>query len=124
MKKQTPYLAMAALAAWPSLLAAQVSDTMYVHLKDVVITATKTEKSASETGRSISVITREQIENSACGTVADLLSKQEGIYVVGNGQTPGANQSIFMRGANSNQTAVLIDGVRMNDASTINNTID
>ena len=115
---------MAATLAMPFMLFAQQADTMKVELKDVVITATKTEKLVSETGRSISVITKDQIQNSTCGTVAELLSRQEGIYIVGNGQTPGANQSIFMRGANSNQTAVLIDGVRINDASTINNTID
>jgi len=124
MKKQHYVVALAAALAWPSLLLSQDADTIKVYLDDIIITATKTEKPVSETGRSITVITREQIANSACGTVADLLTNQEGIYVVGNGQTPGANQSIFMRGANSNQTAVLIDGVRMNDASTVNNTLD
>jgi vitamin B12 transporter len=124
MKKQHYFFAATALLAWPSLAFAQATDSIKVELQDVIITATKTEKSVSETGRSISVITRGQIQNSTCATVADLLSTQEGIYVVGNGQTPGANQSIFMRGANSNQTAVLIDGVRMNDASTVNNTLD
>lgn len=108
----------------PFILLAQQQDTLKINLNEVIVTATKTEKSLDETGRSVTVLTQEQFQNSIYSSVGELLSHQEGIYVVGSGQTPGANQSIFMRGANSNQTAILIDGVRINDVSTVNSMVD
>jgi vitamin B12 transporter len=93
-------------------------------LNEVVVTATRSEKKAEDVGRSITVISAEEIKNSGVTTVSELLAKQEGIYVVGAGQNPGMTSSIFMRGANSNQTVLLIDGVRITDPSAINNAID
>jgi vitamin B12 transporter len=56
--------------------------------------------------------------------VGDLLGAESGLFVVGAGQTPGTNQNIFMRGTNSNQVAVLVDGVRITDPSSPNSAID
>lgn len=93
-------------------------------LKEVVVSATRSEKNPMDVGRSISVISNEQIKNSGANTVAELLSQQEGIFIVGTGQNPGALQSIFTRGANSNQTNILIDGVKISDPSSTDNAID
>ncbi len=100
-------------------------DTLVKQLNEITISATRVEKKVYDTGRSVTVITDEDI---SCGdkfhSLAEIVSQQEGIYVTGTGQTPGSNQSIFLRGANSNQTAIYIDGLRITDASTVNNTID
>lgn len=93
-------------------------------LKEVVVSASRSEKSINDVGRSITVIFSDEIKKSGVNTIAELLSKQEGIYVVGAGQNSGMTSSIFMRGANSNQTVILIDGVRITDPSAINNAID
>src|SRR5688572_1126624 len=93
-------------------------------ISEVVITATRSEKNANEVGRSVTVITPEQLKKSVYTNVGDLLAQQEGIYIVGAGQNPGMTQSIFMRGANSNQTVIMIDGVRITDPSAVNNAFD
>jgi vitamin B12 transporter len=93
-------------------------------LSEVVISATRSEKNINDVGRSISVITSDDIKKSGANSVAELLGQQEGMYVVGAGQNPGMTASIFTRGANSNQTVILIDGVRITDPSAINNSID
>jgi len=93
-------------------------------LNEVVVTATRSEKNPDNVGRSISIITADDIKKSGATSVAELLTVQEGIYVVGAGQNPGMTSSIFTRGANSNQTVILIDGVRITDPSAINNSID
>ena len=93
-------------------------------LSEVVISATRSEKNIDDVGRSISVITSDDIKKSGANSVAELLGQQEGMYVVGAGQNPGMTSSIFTRGANSNQTVILIDGVRITDPSAINNSID
>ena len=100
-------------------------DTTGIHkIKEVVISASRTEQDPDSVGRSITVISEAQIKNSGANTLAEILSRQEGIYIVGTGQTPGQVQNLFMRGANSNQTAILIDGVRMTDPSSTDNAIE
>ncbi|MFZ2905980.1 MAG: TonB-dependent receptor [Cyclobacteriaceae bacterium] len=93
-------------------------------LNEVVVSATRTEKPIIEIPRSVSVISRDQLNKSIYNSVGELLSSEHGIYVVGAGQTPGSAQSLFLRGANSNQVVILIDGVRITDPSTPNSVID
>src|SRR5690606_18426788 len=72
----------------------------------------------------VTVISEETIRNSIYQSVGELLNTQSGLFVVGANQTPGTNQNIFMRGANSNQVAVLVDGMRITDPSSPNAAID
>jgi vitamin B12 transporter len=105
-------------------LVAQV-DTAKVHpIREVVISTSRSELDPDKVGRSVTVISAEQIKNSGANTLAEVLSQQEGIYIVGTGQNPGQLQNLFMRGANSNQTAIMIDGIRITDPSSTDNAID
>ncbi|MBI4931720.1 MAG: TonB-dependent receptor [Bacteroidetes bacterium] len=88
------------------------------HLEELVVTATRTEKKLDDIGRSVSVISADDIKNSGANSLAELLSLAEGIYITGVNQNFGANQSLFIRGANSNQSVVLIDGIPISDPST------
>jgi len=122
MKKEKILLTNAAL-----FLAFNVSaqDTLKnEQLNEVVISATRSEKNIKEVSRAVTVLTSEDIKKSGANSIAELLSQQQGIYVVGGGQNPGMTASIFTRGSNSNQTVILIDGVRITDPSAINNSID
>jgi vitamin B12 transporter len=98
--------------------------TMVDSINEVTITATRQEKNIYETGRSISLITNADIKASGAKSVMELLSMQEGLYIVGSTQNPGSLGGLFMRGANNNQTVIMIDGVRITDVSSVNNTID
>jgi vitamin B12 transporter len=93
-------------------------------LDELVVSATRTEQPIIEVPRSVTVIHDEEIRNSVYQSLGDLLNTQSGLFVSGANQTPGTNQNVFMRGANSNQVAVLIDGVRITDPSTPNAAID
>lgn len=77
----------------------------------VIVTATRTAQTADESLASVSVISRDDIEQSQAQDVMQLLNLQAGIDVARTGG-PGQATSLFMRGTNSNQTLVLIDGVR------------
>ncbi len=108
-----------------SAVQAQQADSVgSKQLSEVIITATRAFKPVAEIGRSVTVISAEQIQNSVYNNAGELLSQQEGIYVVGTGQNPGMTQSVFMRGAGSNQTVILIDGIRITDPSGVNNALD
>jgi vitamin B12 transporter len=105
-------------------LAQQADTSKAFELKSVTVTATRSEQDPMDVGRSITVISNKQIKTSGANTVAELLSQQAGIYIVGTGQNPGQWQYVFMRGANSNQTNILIDGTKISDPTTTDNAID
>ncbi len=90
-----------------------VSQQLPPFSEDVVVTATSVPEEEKEVGSAVTVITREQIEKSEKVLVTELLRSVPGLDVVQSG-TPGSVTSVFTRGANSNQTLVLVDGVRMN----------
>ncbi|WP_150084346.1 TonB-dependent receptor plug domain-containing protein [Prosthecochloris aestuarii] len=82
---------------------------------ELVVSATKTLNSISDAGgSSVTVITAEEIENSGQQSVEEVLKGNPGIDIASNGG-PGTNTSIFLRGADSKYTLVLIDGVPAND---------
>lgn len=86
-------------------------------LNPVVVTATRTPQTADDTLASVTVITREDIERQQVHSVAELLQGVQGISVSNNGG-PGKVTSVFIRGAESDQTLVLIDGVKVGSAAT------
>ncbi|GAB2829784.1 TonB-dependent receptor plug domain-containing protein [Ferruginibacter profundus] len=94
-------------------------------LNEVVVeTATKAPVKQSQTGKVVTVITKEQIEKSGGKTVAQILNEQAGITVNGAYNAPGSVQTIFLRGASSGRTLILLDGIPVSDPSMINNEFD
>ena len=79
----------------------------------VVVTATRVPVPLQEVLAPVIVIDRDTIERSAAVDAADLLRFHAGLDVARNGG-PGQPTSVFIRGAESNHTLVLIDGVRIN----------
>ena len=87
-----------------------------IELPNVVVTATRTETPETEIGSAITVVTAKDIADKNINNVADALRTVPGLDVVRTGAV-GQQTSVFMRGANSNHTLVLVDGVEMNDPS-------
>jgi len=86
-------------------------------LETVVVTAARTPQRADEVIPDVTVISSDEVARAGAGSVADLLRRQRGIEIVRNGG-PGASTSVYLRGANSNQVVVLIDGVRIGSSTT------
>lgn len=82
----------------------------------IVVTATRQATRSNELLSDVSVITRADIDEAGQSTVEQLLATQPGIEYAANGG-PGTTSSIFIRGASSKQTIVLIDGQRVGSAS-------
>ncbi len=125
MKKEKKVWALTLLSLWwlaPNQTQAQLDSVR--QLNEVVITATRSEQRVIDVPRSITVIRRDEIENTPHNSVGELLANHPGMFIVGTNQVPGTNQSLFMRGANSNQMVILIDGMRITDPSTPSSTID
>lgn len=90
-------------------------------LPEITITATRIPATTEDTPNSVTVITAEQIAQSQQHLVTDVLRGQPGVEVARTGQ-PGSLDSVFLRGADNNQTLVLVDGIRVNNA--FNNEFD
>ena len=80
----------------------------------VVVTATRIETPAHEVASSVSVISKEDLERMKKATVLKTLEEIPGLTIIQNGAVGGA-ASIFIRGANSEHTLVLMDGVELNN---------
>ncbi len=87
------------------------------HADDVVVvTATRTERPLSQVGQSLSVIDTAEIAARQSDAVVDLLRTVPGLTITRNGGI-GTTTSVYIRGAESDQTVALIDGVKLNDPS-------
>lgn len=100
----------------------QAQDT--TTLDPVVLTASKFEQKQSQTGKVITVISKEQLEKSTGKTVAQILNEQAGITIAGAYTATGSVQTVFMRGASTGRTQILVDGIPVNDPSMIYNEFD
>ena len=102
---------------------AQQTDSVKATFNEIVVTATKTETPYFAIGSSVSVITSKEISERHLKTIIDVLREEPGLSIIEQGG-PGKLANVFMRGANTNHTLVIIDGVTMNDASSPNNAFD
>lgn len=117
MNLRTPAIAIAiATSIVPSISLAQsaAGASAPAVLEDVVVVANRTEEPASRVGNSVTVIDAAEIKASQVLSISDLLAQAPGLSVVRYGGL-GQPTSVFVRGAESAQTLVLIDGVVLND---------
>jgi vitamin B12 transporter len=85
------------------------------NLDPVVVTAMRG-LSAQTTLRDAVVITREDIEAAGTLSLGELLERHAGIELRATGG-PGQPQGLFIRGAGTSQTLVLVDGMRTGSAT-------
>ncbi len=83
---------------------------------EVVVSPYLMPTTISRAGSTISVLSRDEIEKSAAGSVAGLLRSVPGLIVTESGGA-GATTTVSLRGAETQHTLVLIDGIRVGDPS-------
>ena len=82
----------------------------------LVVSPTLTPTPIDQVASAITLITADQIDAHQWRTVPDALATAPGLNVVQTGG-PGGLTSVFIRGANSNHTEVIVDGIDANDPS-------
>ena len=121
---------MAAISISSSQLFAQLAptsqeeDSTYKSLSQVIITASKFSKKASETGKVVTVINRAVLDRSMGKDLAQLLTEQTGIVINGATSNPGKDKSVFLRGAKNDYTVILVNGVPVTDPSGVGGAFD
>lgn len=103
---------------------AQKDTSRATNLDEVVITATKFPIKTSATGKVVTIVTKEQLEQSGGKDLAQILTEQTGLFISGANSNPGKDKSIYLRGAAAAYTLITIDGVPVYDASGIGGNFD
>lgn len=84
--------------------------------QEIVVVASRREEPAANATSAISVFGTEDFDRLRPISVSDVLREAPGTYVSPDGP-PGQFTRVFLRGAASNQTLLLVDGIPQNDAT-------
>ena len=127
MSKKLITLSVCLIAA-TTLAFGQQKDSLQIepvnNLEEVIVTANKIEQKQNSTGKVLTVINAAQLQANAGRTLSQVLNEQAGLYLPGSLSNTGTVPSIFMRGASSGRTLILIDGIPVGDPSMISNEFD
>ncbi|AYL95504.1 TonB-dependent receptor plug domain-containing protein [Mucilaginibacter celer] len=93
-------------------------------LNTVVVTATRSPKKLSDIGRVVTVISSAQINQSQGKSLPQLLNNVAGVTFSGANNAPGIATSVYLRGASTGNTLILVDGFPVNNASSIDGSYD
>jgi len=100
------------------------SQERQIDLKEVtVVSSPRIELPFSENSRTIQVISKEEIIESPANNVAELLQKVAGIDIRRRGVS-GMQADLYIRGGGFDQTLLLIDGIKVEDAQTGHHTMN
>lgn len=113
MSLRVSFLAVAVAAALPLSVSAQ---SAAVDLDTVVVTGTRTALTVDDSLAAVEVIDRDEIARSQARSLPELLRGRAGISLVNQGGL-GKLTTLFMRGAESDHTLFLVDGVRVGSAT-------
>jgi vitamin B12 transporter len=105
----TIFFTLVLLMACPGLYA-------QTQLKEVVVTANRQAVPITDVLADVTVIDRLQIEQAGQTSIRELLAQQPGVQFTSNGSY-ASTTGLFLRGATSTQTIILVDGVRIGSAT-------
>ncbi|MCG8359164.1 MAG: TonB-dependent receptor plug domain-containing protein, partial [Kiloniellales bacterium] len=91
-----------------------LADAPVQQLPDTLVSASRVPVPVAAVGSAVTVITGEELERRQVRLVSDVLRDVPGLAVNRSGG-PGTQTQVRIRGAEANQTLVVIDGVEVND---------
>ncbi|MDE0837629.1 MAG: TonB-dependent receptor [Kiritimatiellae bacterium] len=113
MKRRTLFTAAALAAAAANAENTPLAANPATAKNQIVVSATRIETPIEQVGSSISVISAEDIARRNAQNLQEAIMLLPGVQISANGG-PGTASSVFIRGAESDHTLVLINGVRVN----------
>ena len=105
-----------------SILTAQQSQK--AEALDSVMITTKINIPKKNSGKVVTTITRAQLNNSQGQSVAQVLNQIAGFEINGSRSNDGQNLGYYVRGGRNRQVLIVVDGVAVNDPSSIANDYD
>ena len=92
-------------------------------LQEVIISSTRIDLPFSKNSRTIQLITAEDMKKAGVTNVADALQQIAGIDIRRRG-TNGTQADLYIRGGSFDQTLLLVDGIKVDDAQTGHHTMN
>ncbi|MGC6480213.1 MAG: TonB-dependent receptor plug domain-containing protein [Flavobacteriaceae bacterium] len=92
-------------------------------LNEVILQSSRIEIPFSDDARNISIVSKEDIQQSGAQSLAELLQNVAGIDIRRRG-IQGMQADLYIRGGSFDQTLLLIDGVRVDDPQTGHHTLN
>ena len=125
--KKSQVLSLICLALFFDTLSAQNNsnlDTLSPQsLKEVILSSTRLETPLTQNSKTVQIITADQIRQSGITHLVDLLQQVAGVDIKRRGA--GATQAdLSIRGGTFDQTLLLIDGIKLDDAQTGHHTLN
>jgi len=108
------YIFILLIAVLPTSVFTQQEKTPIYKGDELVITATRIEMPQRAIGRSVSLISSWELEHYKKISISNILRDIPGLDVTQNGGI-GQPSSVFIRGAKSEHTLVMIDGIEVNN---------
>ena len=102
---------------------AQTDNDEEARQNTIIVEGSRLNQTATEIGSSVSIITAEDIDELGFDFAVDAIASAPGVTVNQNGSLGGL-ATVSIRGAATAQTLVLIDGIPVNDTSTVNGGFD
>ena len=105
------------------IVTAQENKPRIDSLQEVIISSTRIDLPFSKNSRTIQLITAEDMKKAGVTNVADALQQIAGIDIRRRG-TNGTQADLYIRGGSFDQTLLLVDGIKVDDAQTGHHTMN
>lgn len=102
----------------------QTDSTSVEKLDEVVLTDSKFYLNRENSGKVITQITQEELEQLQGKSIAEIINTTAGIEINGTHSNAGQNLNYYVRGGKNRQVLILIDGIAVSDPSQIANDYD
>ena len=113
MNKKTVYGSIG-LGLMVALTFSPVSSALAEEIDEIVVSATGIPTPLAQIGASVDVITAEDLERQQITYLQDALATVAGVSAYSSGG-PGTKSNVFLRGTGGEYTAVLVDGIQINN---------
>jgi vitamin B12 transporter len=120
MNKQKTIFGMLCFGISLFSIAQQQSDSLKIQqLDEVVVSDSKFKLKREHSGKVITKITQQDLQQAQGKTIAQIINETAGIEINGTKSNAAQNLSYFVRGGRNRQVLILIDGIAVTDASQI-----
>src|SRR5690606_8690207 len=102
----------------------QAENEMIESLDEVVLIDSKFELQRENSGKVVTRITAGELEKSRGQNLPEVINRVSGIQINGSRSNEGQNLGYYVRGGRNREVVVMVDGVQLNDASSIANDFD
>ncbi|MGZ5189610.1 MAG: TonB-dependent receptor plug domain-containing protein [Flavisolibacter sp.] len=88
-------------------------------MDEVTLTANKFSTKTTETGKVVTIISRNDIDHAGSRDLAQVITELGGVFINGYSSNGGKEKNLYLRGGKVEHTLILIDGMPVYDASGI-----